>query len=257
MKPAESGHQGAGGSDPAPPVCQPCPAVSSHYVYGLRPGLHACLLDSAVIFLDIAEDRYFALTGQHASDFKTLYDWKHVDSLASSEGSCAQKLTKQGLLRETAQTPDWHRPHVRPPPIGSAHGAADANSRHPALNRRACLTAFLVSACLTRWHSFAQLIRAARRWKAGPVLEENLLYEAIDHARALHRMSPFLFTRHDACLFRSLFLVRYLHAMGIPANWEFGVRCAPFCAHCWVEYDGIILNDHQDTVLAYTKILSI
>jgi hypothetical protein len=45
--------------------------------------------------------------------------------------------------------------------------------------------------------------------------------------------------------------------MGVSANWEFGVRPLPFSAHCWIEHDGMVLNDHLGHVSEYRKIMSV
>ena len=70
-------------------------------------------------------------------------------------------------------------------------------------------------------------------------------------------LAPFLFTTKDARLFRSHFLMRFLAGHGIAATWTFGVRLAPFGAHCWIEYEGAVLNDHLETVAGFSPILAI
>lgn len=258
MKPAEAAPDGSGGIHAMPSDCLPPPRPSSRFAYGLRPDLHVCRLDSTTVFLDIEADRYFALTGEPAETFWRLYTAENLAPAGSgSSHAASQQLADLDLVRHTSGPHAWHRPDLRPPPIGSAYDGSRFQHGGGHLNRTACLSAYLDCLRLRHWRSFRYTVAKAQRWKARQTSRENLLYEAIDQSRALHRLTPFLFTRHDACLFRSLFLVRYLQAVGIPADWEFGVRCAPFCAHCWVEYDGIVLNDHQETVLAYRKILSI
>lgn len=238
---------------PAALSCRPPPRATSRSAFGLRPQLHVCAIDSTLIFLDIEADRYFALTGEDAEAFQALYALDADTVLPADLRRAKNRFTHLDLLREMHAAAPGCRPCVRPPPIGSAHGdVLQARMRPLPL-----LQALLSSLVLTRLRPFRHMIQTARRWKAMLPEGPNYLYEAIDHARALHRLTPFLFTRHESCLFRSLLLVRYLNVFGIPADWEFGVRLAPFCAHCWVEHEGIVLNDHQDTVLSYTKILSV
>lgn len=62
---------------------------------------------------------------------------------------------------------------------------------------------------------------------------------------------------HDACRFRSLVLMNYLTRSGIAPDWVFGVRLCPFSAHCWVEYNGVILNEDSDTVAEFRPIMSV
>jgi len=245
------------GAGPAPSSCQPFPCNAVPYAFSLRPGLHACFLQERVVFLDIKADRYTALTGAAASAFEQLCALSRSAEIPARLQTHAQAFLNAGLLVPGRPGTGIHRPSVRPAPIGSAHGPVPANRSGESIRRLSLGHALATCLVLKRLRRFADMIRAARRWRQALPEQGNCLYEAIAHAHALHRVTPFLFTRHDACLFRSFLLVRYLHAIGIRADWEFGVRMAPFCAHCWVEHEGIVLNDHHDTVLAYTKILSV
>ena len=57
------------------------------------------------------------------------------------------------------------------------------------------------------------------------------------------------------CLVRSALLMRFLAALGLKAEWVFGVRLCPFMAHCWVQADGVCLNDDVERLAAYTPIM--
>lgn len=48
------------------------------------------------------------------------------------------------------------------------------------------------------------------------------------------------------CFIQSMMLMKFLAAHGVHASWVFGVRTHPFEAHCWVEWDGMVLNDTID-----------
>jgi hypothetical protein len=37
----------------------------------------------------------------------------------------------------------------------------------------------------------------------------------------------------------------------------FGVREAPFTAHCWVQDGAVVLNDHLENVDLYTPIMTV
>ena len=251
MKPADPDRMRDEDVPPAPSSCRPSQQPSSRHYYGLRPQLHACAIGATLIFLDIDQDRYFGLTGDDAKAFRTLYEYEGITPLTENLRLAAGRFIRMDLLREIRSGAPACRPSVRPPPIGSAYGVV----RHAKIRPVSLLRALLSSLALTRLRPFRHMISAARSWKTSLPCGSNQLYEAIDHARSLHRLTPYLFTRHEACLFRSLLLLRYLRLFGIPADWEFGVRLAPFCAHCWVEYEGIVLNDHQDKTLTYTNIL--
>ena len=120
------------------------------------------------------------------------------------------------------------------------------------------IVALLRSWTLKRTHSLKDVMASARRWKEQVPSEQPLDLEDVTRLTGQFlAISPYLFTSQDACLFRSLFLLRFLVNRGVAPTWTFGVRLAPFGAHCWVEYEGAVLNDHLEHVAAFTPILSI
>lgn len=58
------------------------------------------------------------------------------------------------------------------------------------------------------------------------------------------------------CLFDSLALIKFLLAIGAPANIQLvlGVRGMPFEAHCWLEHDGAVVNDEVDNCASFAEI---
>lgn len=56
------------------------------------------------------------------------------------------------------------------------------------------------------------------------------------------------------CLPAALITSLFLRRKGIDTQVVFGVRSHPFEAHCWVERDGILLEDDADRVRAFTPI---
>ena len=56
------------------------------------------------------------------------------------------------------------------------------------------------------------------------------------------------------CLFDSLALMHFLLARDVRAELVFGVRSRPFAAHCWVEVDGIILDDGGEACHSFAEI---
>jgi hypothetical protein len=83
----------------------------------------------------------------------------------------------------------------------------------------------------------------------------------VGHAQALVRrfvhLRPWFYSARGACLLDSLALVTFLAQYGLHPHWVFGVRTAPFHAHCWVQYGSVLFNDVPDRVRQYSPILSI
>lgn len=60
--------------------------------------------------------------------------------------------------------------------------------------------------------------------------------------------------RSGRCLIQSLLLLHFLRLLCIRPEIVFGVRTHPFEAHCWVEWNSLVLNDSVDHVSWYTTI---
>jgi hypothetical protein len=75
----------------------------------------------------------------------------------------------------------------------------------------------------------------------------------IELARVVHRLRPWI-PRSGRCLPSSILLLEFLRLNGIAADWIFAVRTHPFEAHCWIEKDGIVLNDTLEHVQWFTII---
>lgn len=84
--------------------------------------------------------------------------------------------------------------------------------------------------------------------------------EPVSRGRLLSLVSTFLdlrlfYPRPYLCLFDSLALIEYLAAYRIFPTWVFGVQGEPFRAHCWVQYDDMLLDDSAERVSKLTPIM--
>jgi hypothetical protein len=112
---------------------------------------------------------------------------------------------------------------------------------------------------LLRNRTFEAVIeRARRRAERGrprsPSLSEAKLHQLIS---SFSMLQPFFFAAKDACLFDALSLSEFLAGYGVFPSWVFGVQARPFAAHCWLQLDGIVLNDTVDHVKRYTPIMAV
>jgi hypothetical protein len=73
---------------------------------------------------------------------------------------------------------------------------------------------------------------------------------------AFNSLRPF-FPRDYLCLFDSLSLYNFLLRHGVASQWVFGVEADPFCAHCWLQLDDMVLNDKIAYVSRFTPIMTI
>ncbi|NJO12382.1 MAG: lasso peptide biosynthesis B2 protein [Gammaproteobacteria bacterium] len=76
-----------------------------------------------------------------------------------------------------------------------------------------------------------------------------------DEMQRILRLRALLFSSRDHCLLDCLVCIEFLATRGYYPAWVFGVRTAPFQAHCWVQLGGLVLNDTVEHVRGFTPIL--
>ena len=98
--------------------------------------------------------------------------------------------------------------------------------------------------------------RAARRSDFVRVLTHQQKRVIRRQARLIDIASRYPF-RWALCLQRSQALLWRLRSIGIDAQLRVGVRKdgSQMSAHAWVEYDGVVLNDRQDTPEHYAPLV--
>lgn len=227
--------------------------------FHLAPDHSFCAADKAYVFLDADKDRYFAFVGQSAGYFSEILGANRPGQLSCSAGKFAEHLLSTGLLIPLSPGGHALAPCSSPVPQRSRFEEACAmTGTTGSYAWPGMITALARSWTLKRTHSLKGVLASARCWKEHvPAGNATDLEEVTKLTARFLTVSPFLFTTQDACLFRSLFLMRFLADRGVVSTWTFGVRLAPFGAHCWVEYEGAVLNDHLEHVAAFTPILSI
>ena len=227
--------------------------------YWLNPNIHFCLCDDALIFLDVARDRYFRFSGKQRDWFESIRTARASQELGGPAAGFAERLVAKQILSPDRQSgKPLTAPCFAPPSacLSQLTGAATPSRILP--TARDMAIAAVSSWWLEHMCDFKDVVARVGRWKLRaarnptPSLEQVLVL-----ASRFHAMTPYFFSTHDACRFRSLALIRFLTGFGIQADWVFGVRLCPFGAHCWVEYNGVILNEDLDTVIEFRPIMSV
>jgi hypothetical protein len=193
----------------------------------LARGVHAVIADERAVFLDTGRDRYFKL------------DLSQTRILSGPNSEQRTRLVG-GLVQKglAADRTDPAPPEsVRPQPARSGDGGVAE-----------VLGACAWAAKKLRCSSFADVVNWARRSRQADALPRNDLIE-----RFLSRR-PF-YPRNYNCLFDSLALAHFLRLRGAAGDWVFGVRGLPFAAHCWIEVEGLPVNDEAGFVAPYQPIL--
>lgn len=223
--------------------------------YQLRKELPFCEVDGHLVFLDIAQDRYFRLTGSLEEALRRFLAHEDVASTFLEDLAAARILVEAPDLETRTVIADIQRPSRSAIEQASVTGdlrlgittvsevMATVWSTHRQLKTRA-LKANLDKA------------RTYRDRKVGPhevatstTLDGDLLQANRQFARA-RRYVPI----EPVCLLDSLSLLRFLSRRGLSTNIVFGVTSEPFAAHCWVQVGDVVLNETLSDANAYTPI---
>lgn len=211
----------------------------------LAPDVHLALVDDDLVFLDATRDDYLCVSRRHKAEILAAMRG------AAPSSDLLDEVRGAGLLIDGHRR--WSGPCAR-----TACSDLDISATERAI--RSADLARLGLAMLRTWFD----LRTGRpsRWfarhrsrpmSASPVHAHD---EAVRTAVALAWIRP-LAPRSGRCLVRSLLLLHMLAMQGIRADWIFGVRTHPFNAHCWVEHQGVVLNDVLEHVRWYTPIVTL
>lgn len=253
-----------GRSDNVPAFFHPGPAtimtdLQPNPAFDLPTGVSFRKVGDSVIFLDVNRDRYAALTRAQTGWFEEICAATKPAQLREPACAFARRLLGEGLIR-AAEGPAQPITECRLQPA-SASAFDDfyhSGPRLPLPRAPAFLMALIDSRRIDSTRRLRGVFETVTRLKArlAPAASPALS-DAVHLAACAHSLAPLFLTTHDACRFRSLLLIRFLAMHGVAADWVFGVRIAPFRAHCWVEYDHVILNDFLDQTAEFQKILSV
>ncbi|MCK5747166.1 MAG: lasso peptide biosynthesis B2 protein [Oricola sp.] len=228
---------------------------------GLRDGVYVCRTQDIQVFLDVWKDKYFCLDRAKSARFAEMQKTPHIGNLSPGARELAERLVSAGFLtrgggRRIAQP-------SRPAPTASAYDdLSDAATEKPLRHGIVFAACVARAAYLRRRRAFRGVVDAMARTKSGSRRQgtrppDAELRRAISLARLAEHLAPYFYTSRDQCFFTSFLLADFLTRCGVDACWEFGVRVSPFGAHCWVEHQGVVLNDSLAHVLEFEKIMSV
>lgn len=228
--------------------------------YRPAKSVYWCKVGDIVIFLDVARDRYLSLPPGTSGLFEHLLEAEEPPAPGSPAAGLARALTEAGLLEagDTPSCPAAPRPAQRVYTCLPDDPSAPRTS-HPVHEAGYFLQALLqVRLMRTKdRHLQSALNRHAGWTHQAETVRAPTPDKVTGFAKTFHQLTPYFITTRDTCLFRSLVMARYLSLRGVRSRLTFAVRIAPFSAHCWLEREGLVLNEQEDTIRAYTPILSV
>ncbi len=228
--------------------------------YWLAPHVHLSLCDGHVVLMDVRHNRYVAVQPAEG-----LADW--VGGWPVLAGGHRERpptvlvrLLEQGLL-----VADRSAGHPATPQQNEAPARTllefDFDER-PAPDGRDLVRmarAWLWARAMLTFrpmHAVIESVRSRGTDHAAP--ESPLDWErARSLVRVFVHLRPLFYSARGACLLDSLAMLRFLRAYELHPRWVFGVRTAPFHAHCWLQHGPVLFNDLPDRVRQYAPILRV
>lgn len=193
------------------------------------------LVDGRPVFVDIQDDSYFMLEPDEESVFLAKLS-------AHSNGDDSLLEVGQQRLQLVNYTP----------PEASV-------LEHPSLTDRPALrdliAVWLLLAAARRSIRVSALAEAL-----GKIERPNQLPPNNDNVPSLARrfaVARKLVPIPRNCLADSVALLRWLARHGEGATLVLGVKLDPFAAHCWVQADAVLLNDHLEHVERFTPVRTV
>lgn len=211
--------------------------------------VHAVGVNGDLVFLDVENDAYLCLPeGEQEAPLDSS-----LRILSTTNTLLAQDLLAAGLVGTAAPAQDMEDARLDPrgweAPVASAlRDHYDAPRWRDGAQIGVAVADLLVA---YRGRTFKEIVDAARVSRARPPALSKQLVETVD---AFHRWAPFAPTSAK-CLLRAFMLLRLLRRRGHDAFWVFGVRTWPFHAHCWLQCEGLVLDDEPDRIRAFTPIM--
>ncbi|MFW2449245.1 MAG: lasso peptide biosynthesis B2 protein [Qipengyuania pacifica] len=198
-----------------------------------RADMAWCVVDQRVIFLDVAQDRYFALPEGRNRAFI-----RQVEKSGFADGGQPSFLPRPA---------DWISPSQAFQFEHQAGFSLARIARALWVQRRieSRLKSGVLAELLFDLRTLVER-RAEPSAELGSVGEDTV--RAFEQARLLR-------TTADRCLARSIALSFCLASQGEHSRVVLGVRSAPFGAHCWTQKGDTVLNDSLEEVLRFQPIL--
>jgi len=211
----------------------------------ILPHATACIATDRIIVLDLRQDRYFFLPPAITD---AAGQWLSSEAADGPPASLDAMLARGAVWKPGDPAPAKERCEIALPvtlkgPTMRVRAGMIGHARADAMLAATWLGLRLTPLAV-------QLERQARRGACASRLDGDRLHEHVAIFEQARRFSPI----KRNCLLDSLALARWLTSAGHGCRIIFGVAATPFAAHCWLQDERMILNDHYDRVSRFTPI---
>lgn len=216
--------------------------------FHLPPHISFGRIAEHVVLLDATADRYMLLGPKEAAVLEALAS----DDADNCDRAVAERLMARGLVAPGAGAPIAA---VEAPT--AVRSALETEGKIISLGLCDVAQARAKAALSLRVRGLGPTLSRWRRAGSGTELAGVAGREAQAGAAALARgfaQARLFLPARRRCVPDSLALLTCLRERGIAAELYFGVRIAPFAAHCWVQAGGELLSDPLDIIREFTPV---
>lgn len=219
--------------------------------YRLRDGLYHCSVGASVIFLDVTENRYFAVPSAGVEAFRRLV-LRNGEDFPGADVALSPLIQKGYLVQSS--DPYTAFPTTRTYPAMTDQESSGQSPLHLPTFLLALSWELIISWRLRRC-TLSSVIEMSSRISRDNVWSKEIRTLRIQRAVTAFAHTGFIFGRTDRCLPRSLAMYSLCRSLGISIQCVIGVRSNPFAAHAWAQDEDWILNDSVEEVGHYSPIL--
>jgi hypothetical protein len=238
-------------------------AIVPNQVFYLRSDIHLCLADGHCVFMDLEHDTYCCLSKDDTHALLTYLGYTSSDTARRTQTppprptAIIRALRQRNFLAMTST--DGKALAKALAPLSNEGLQQYVTNSVDRLRLAHVLRFFHATALASLQLKTYSMRRTVAMIKRSKERSGNVVTSATECARlfaVFQRLRPY-YPRPYLCLFDSLALVHFLSRFGLFPDWVFGVKVAPFGAHCWVQINDVLVNDIPDNVTSYSPIMRI
>lgn len=215
----------------------------------LRPGLSFCEAAGHFIFLDLAEECYFALAAQSQRAFRRLLGREHLDR--DDHSALAELIGSEVIAPSPADCVP--QACIPPPEPDRSLLAQDLACGTGALGQ--ALWSLSLASLALKLYPLGQILTRLKIRVAAAAAEPGPRGPALLETAAAFKRAGLLLPSLDRCLPRSIALAQRLAVQSCPPSLVIAVRAQPFRAHCWVQCGRTLVNETLEEARNFTPIL--
>lgn len=217
----------------------------------LRPGLSFCEAGGHLIFLDLGEERYFAVAAPSRRAFRRLLGREHLDR---DDHRALAELIESGVIAPSLA--DCVPLACMPPPEPD-HSLIEQSLPYRTGAVGHALWSLGRASVALKLYPLRQILSRLKVHITAAASEPGPQDPALLETAAAFKRAGLLLPSLDRCLPRSVALAHRLAVQSCRPSLVIAVRAQPFRAHSWVQCGRTLVNETLEGARNFTPIVVI